>query len=353
MQVRAGDIMTPPEREMHAPLASPAGTQRRGDPSPQEYVREAQRIRILSAMVQLACDRGAQSAVVTDLLRLAGVSRSAFYDLFDDRTDCLLQAFEEAVALATERASARYEIQVEWVERVRAGLFALLGFLDEEPELAQLCIVQALAAPPAILARRGEVLDQLTRVIDEGRVESSLDPAALTAEAAVCGALGVIHSRLLRPGSGALIDLVNPIMSVIVLPYLGGDAARRELARPVADTTPPPANHRRAFDPVGVLDIRLTYRALEILVAIAAEPGLNNRQVGTRAGVMDASAISSMLKRLAGGGLIESTGPGPANGGANAWRLTARGKEVEKTIRRESIPGSRGAHDPVSAPDAL
>ncbi|MFI5037559.1 MAG: TetR/AcrR family transcriptional regulator [Solirubrobacterales bacterium] len=334
--------MTPPKRELHARdgAGPPTRGSRRPDPSLQDYVREAQRMRILSAMVHTACDHGAQSAIVTRVIGLARVSRSTFYDLFEDRTDCLLQAFEEAVALAGERASTAYETQGEWVDRVRAGLFALLQFLHEEPELAQLCVVQALAAPRAILARRGEVLDQLARVIDEGRVESSRDPPALTAEAVVCGAIGVIHARLLRPGSGALIDLLNPIMSIIVLPYLGSDAARRELARPVADITPAPANHRAAFNPVGTLDIRLTYRALQILAAIAAQPGLSNRQVGKRAGVMDESQISKMLARLAGVGLIQSTGPGSANGGANAWRLTPTGKDVERTILRESAAGA-------------
>lgn len=321
--------------------APPALTRGQGDRSPAEYVSGAQRMRILSAMVHLACDRGAQSAIVTDVMRLAGVSRTMFYNLFEDRSDCLLQAFEEAVALAGDRTSAAYETPGEWVDRVRAGLFALLQFLDEEPELAQLCVVQALAAGPAILTRRAEVLDQLARVIDQAREDSSREPPPLTAEGVVCGALGVLHARLLKPGSGTLSELLNPMMSIIVLPYLGAGAARRELRRPVANPTPVPARRTAAFNPLEPLEIRLTYRALEILTAIAAQPGLSNREVGQRAGVLSDSAISKMLARLARVGLIENTGEGQAKGAANAWRLTPRGKELERTIRRESAAGGR------------
>ena len=35
-----------------------------------------------------------------------------------------------------------------WRERIRAGLAALLRFLDEEPALGRLCVVEALGAGP-------------------------------------------------------------------------------------------------------------------------------------------------------------------------------------------------------------
>lgn len=316
-------------------MTPPAPPRRRGHRGPRVYVSEAQRMRILSAMVQVACETGAASATVTDVMRRASVSRTAFYAIFEDRSHCLLEALEEAVALASEPANAAYQRQEMWVDGVRAGLFELLRFFDDWPELAQLCVVQALATPPAILARRAELIDQLARVIDEGREASSHDPPTLAAEAVVCGALGVIHARLLS-GSGALIELLNPVMSMIVLPYLGSDAAGRELARPPTNTTPAALEHRAALNPLEGVNIRLTYRALKILLAVADQPGLSNREVGDRAGVVNDSQIAKMLGRLARAGLIETTVQGQLNGGANAWRLTPRGKEVERMVERHS-----------------
>jgi AcrR family transcriptional regulator len=316
------------------PAAPPS---RRANRRPQAYVMEAQRRRILSAMVHVACEDGAASATVTRVMRRARVSRSAFYAFFEDRSHCLLEAFEEAVALASKPAIAAYEGQEMWADRVRAGLCALLRFFDESPELAQLCVVQVLAAPPAVLARRAEVLDQLARVIEEGGETSSREVSPVTAEAVVGGALGVLHARLLRSGSGPLVELLNPVMSIVVQPYLGGEAARRELARSCAEDTPAVVEYREAFDPLEGVEMRLTYRALEILVAIADQPGLSNRAVGYRAGVPSDTQISKILGRLARVGLIQSAAEGRLNGGANAWRLTIRGKQVARATRRDFI----------------
>jgi AcrR family transcriptional regulator len=302
------------------------------------YVSEAQRMRILSAMVEVACENGPASATVTDVMRRARVSRTAFYAVFEDRAHCLLEALEEAVALAGERPSAAYQRRETWVDGVRAGLFELLTFFDGSPELARLCVVQSLATPPEILGRRAEVIHRLARVIDEGREDTSHEPPPIAAEMMVCGVLGVIHGRLLSR-SGALVELLNPLMNMIVLPYLGSDAARRELERPAGEVTSSELGHKAALNPLEGIDIRLTYRALKVLSAIADQPGLSNRAVGDRADGVNESHIAKMLGRLARVGLIESTAQGQVNGGANAWRLTPRGKEVERKIGRESKSG--------------
>ena len=59
--------------------------------------------------------------------------------------------------------------------------------------------------------------------------------SSLIAEAVVGGAWGILQSRLLEAEPGPLTELVNPLMSVIVLPYIGREAALRELSRPAGD----------------------------------------------------------------------------------------------------------------------
>ncbi|MGA2452177.1 MAG: helix-turn-helix domain-containing protein [Solirubrobacteraceae bacterium] len=84
--------------------------------------------------------------------------------------------------------------------------------------------------------------------------------------------------------------------------------------------------------------MRLTYRTVRVLVAIAAQPGLSNSQISQRAGITDQGQISRLLSRLARLQLIENTGQGQRKGAANAWRLTRRGEAVERTIRHERLP---------------
>jgi AcrR family transcriptional regulator len=198
-------------------------------------IAASQRSRILDAMVRAISEKGLESPTVEQVVRLAGVSKSTFYALFEDRGDCLSAVFEEAVARAAERGEAAYRAQVGWANRVRAGLSAVLEFLDEQPDLARLWVRHAVAAGPATLTRRGELLAAAARVIDAGRAEAApgREPPPSTAESVVGGALGVMHARLLLdPGPRPLAELLSPLMGMIVLPYLGEQAALSEVSRP-------------------------------------------------------------------------------------------------------------------------
>jgi AcrR family transcriptional regulator len=196
-------------------------------------------------MVDVASEHGVESATVARVVARAGVSRKTFYDLFESREACLVAIFDEGVTLASKRVSAAYDPQARWVDRVHAGLLALLTLIDEEPGLARLCVAHALASP-GTLTRRGEVLDRVTRIIDEGRSVSraSRNPPPLAAHGVLGGALGLIHARLITCDSRPLLELMNPLMSMIVLPYLGPAAARREQNRPVPARPPMPRKRK-------------------------------------------------------------------------------------------------------------
>lgn len=79
--------------------------------------------------------------------------------------------------------------------------------------------------------------------------------------------------------------------------------------------------------------MRLTYRTLCVLRAIAGHPNSSNRDIGAVAGMTDQGQISKLLARLEGLGLIANVGDGHVKGAANAWRLTERGEQVEHSLR--------------------
>jgi AcrR family transcriptional regulator len=307
------------------------------DGLPREHVTEIQRVRILAAMAEVASERGAGSASVAHIVSRAGVSRRTFYDLFEDREDCFLAAFDEALAQAALTVVPAYEAQKGWREQIRAGLLALLVFCEEQPALARLCVVEALAAGPRPLERRGEIFDLLVRAVDGGREERPArvpEPSPLAGEGVVGAVLSVIHRRLVAGGEVALTGLLGELMSAIVLPYLGGSAAQKELHRPA----PSPQKRKRLShgDPLEGLDMRITYRTVRALIAIGSTPGASNREVATAAGIADQGQISKLLTRLEHLGLIQNDGSGHAKGAPNAWTLTPRGLEVEQAIRVQS-----------------
>jgi AcrR family transcriptional regulator len=301
-----------------------------------ERVSEIQRTRILVAMAEVACERGAGDVSVGHVVERAGVSRRTFYELFEGREDCFLEAFDEAVARASRYVSAKHDPKVDWAETVRGGLEALLAFLEHEPALARLAVVQSLAGGASALERRRRVLDGLVAAVDAGRKDMNGGPSTtrLTAEGVVGGVVSVIHNRLVSSDSRRLADLVNPLMSMIVLPYLGPDAARKQLERPVA-SAPAPIPLANG-DPLKHLDMRLTYRTVRALSAVATNPGSSNRVIGDVSGIDDQGQVSKLLARLERLGLVENTRTGRVKGATNAWGLTERGKEVASVVTTQA-----------------
>jgi AcrR family transcriptional regulator len=300
------------------------------------HVVEMQRRRMLLAFLELVSEHGLEGAGIGPVCKRAGVSRRTFYEIFDDREACVLVALDWAVQRVSESVLPAYEQERKWSARIRGGLLALLECFDAERGIARLCVVESLRAGPEVSERRKEILDTLALAVEEGRQESKqgegLPP--LTAQSVVGGALSVIHARLLEGDHAPLVDLVGPLMAMIVHPYLGPAAARRELDRP-PPATPATIAHA-AKDPFKGLSIRFTYRTALVLATIATEVGQgshpSNRHIADAAGITDEGQTSRLLRRLQGAGLIENHGEGHTKGEPNAWTLTTHGQAIHQAI---------------------
>jgi hypothetical protein len=122
-------------------------------------------------------------------------------------------------------------------------------------------------------------------------------------------------------------------MGLIALPYLGPAAASREAARSVSRIPGPQLETR---NPLSQLEMRLTYRTVRVLMAIAARPGSSNRIVADAAEVSDQGQMSKLLARLRQLDLIINTGSGAPRGGSNAWTLTDRGWQLHGAIAEQT-----------------
>ncbi len=311
-------------------------------------VAEIQRQRILGAIVQVAAEKGAANVTVAHIVARAGISRRTFYELFEDREACLLTALDEAIGQASAAVLPAYEAQTKWRERIRASLAALLRFLDEEPGLGRLCVVEALGAGDRALERRRQCIAALIAATDEARndIPAAKQPPPMTAEGVVGAVFAIVHARILTRDAATaagktappLTALLGELMAVVVLPYQGHAQAQKELHKPAPQiqTKNPP----RRRDPLEGLDMRLTYRTVRVLMAIAERPGASNRLAAQAAGISDQGQISKLLARLESLGLVQNSGHGHPKGAPNAWGLTARGAEVEGAIRLDGhAPG--------------
>ncbi len=328
---------SPPARPARS---SGSGRRDRSQVAQHERFVEIQRARLLAAAVRAVDELGYPDTSVADITSRARVSRRTFYELFADREECLATVVEDILGLVVAELAAAGLEGSAWRERVRGGLLAILGFLDREPVLARVLVVQALRGGPRVLERREAILAQLAGVVDEGRLLSVRAERCtpLTAEGLVGAAFSIVYARLLKGQRRPLTSLVGELMGMIVLPYQGASAARREQARPAPALSQRSADWRRGAaegveDPLGGVSMRLTYRTARVLEGIAEHPGSSNRQAAERAGIADPGQVSKLLARLERLGLLANTGPGRVKGEPNAWSLTAKGEMVAGSIR--------------------
>jgi AcrR family transcriptional regulator len=292
---------------------------------------------MLAAAVETVEDLGYARLTVAQIIGRARVSRKTFYEVFTDREHCFLGAFDHAIAQARPIVSGAFESESCWLDGIRAALAQLLRLMDEEPGLARLCVVDALAAGRRVQCRRREVLDELAAVIDGGRSSAGSDgePPQLVAEGLVGAVLAVVHPRLLAVDREPLIRLLGSLMSMIVLPYLGAATARVELRMPAPEFRLDTASSRptKRRDPLDGLALRLTHRTVLVLMFIAGHPGASNREIAEGSGIVDPGQTSKLLSKLARLGLAENLSEGEPNWAVNAWRLTERGADLERASR--------------------
>jgi predicted transcriptional regulator len=69
-----------------------------------------------------------------------------------------------------------------------------------------------------------------------------------------------------------------------------------------------------------------------VLEGVAQEPGASNREVAVHAGIQDAGQVSKLLARLERLGLIANGSDSPRKGEPNAWKLTATGATLARSL---------------------
>ncbi|MGA9285294.1 MAG: TetR/AcrR family transcriptional regulator [Solirubrobacteraceae bacterium] len=302
-----------------------------------------QRRRLLRAFCEVAGEQGLEQAGIGQVCKRAGVSRRTFYDIFDDREACFVDALDQALERIEGSVRDACEAEATWAARVAAATATVLEIFDREPATARMCVVESLKASPEILDRRARLLVRIAALVDRGRGEARRAgeeaPSALTAESVVGGALSVIHTRLLDKADRSLSALAEPLTSMILRPYLGSGALRTPKAKRAGEKRVGTVGLQRASEarepvanPFGDLPIRFTYRTARTIAVIAENPGASNRVVGEQAGIADQGQISKLLSRLYRHGLIESQPGGRAKGDPYAWTLTDRGWTVHQTL---------------------
>jgi AcrR family transcriptional regulator len=198
-----------------------------------EEVRASQHARIVQAMTAAVGENGYHGVRVADVVWRAGVSRKTFYELFGGKDDCFAATYGFWIDRLLATTFSAFDSQSEWVDQLRAGLTALLGMLVREPDAARLCFSEVVVAGATTQQRREQARAEIARLFDAPGAPEG--PLGETLRAGRISELGETLRREIAAGrTDQLPGLVPELMCATVLPFLGMDAAQRELNRVTA-----------------------------------------------------------------------------------------------------------------------
>ena len=173
-----------------------------------------QRERLLAAIVEIVADGGYARTSIGELARRAGVARGTFYELFHDKADCFIAAFEEQESKLKQTLGAGEQ---DWPDRaLEAVLEQLLLFAAERPRAFDFLFHEALLAGTEASLLRDELGHWIAVRIREReeRAGEALAPLAAPLELILGGVLRLVtmisKRDTLEPRrlSGELADLV-------------------------------------------------------------------------------------------------------------------------------------------------
>lgn len=185
-------------------------------------------------MVRVAAEKGLQAATVAEVAEMAGVSEAGFYEMFESKEACFLEAYDAVFDVLVAHMSASFEATSgeEWPRRVVAVLRALVELLSVEAGIARMAMVEVSATGGIARTRYRAALARFTPFLDEGRQYSGQgDLPADTAEFAVGGATSMIFDEF-RAGRGPELGKILPqLVFAVLVPYLGSAGAEEEMKR--------------------------------------------------------------------------------------------------------------------------
>ena len=177
-----------------------------------EDSQRSQRERLFGAMVALSSEQGYEATKIGDLVKLAGVSRAAFYDHFKDKKELILSAVD-ALVEPTIALIEHAEDAGTGEARVRQAVEAFMGLAAEQPAATKVCFIEIYAAGPAGEAEVERILDSFERFGIEqlNQIPGRKGTPAQMVRAMLGGLQKVIHKRLYSDEADQLPRLAEDI----------------------------------------------------------------------------------------------------------------------------------------------
>jgi AcrR family transcriptional regulator len=201
---------------------------------PREVVSRNQRRRLVAGVALAMAEHGYARLTVEHVIAAAGVSRTTFYEHFENKQQAVLVAhdvvFERYLGVLLLACNG----VGEWPLKVKAAIAATLAFAVGEPEQAQLIALDALAADVDLTSRVLASTDRLAAPLSAGRQYNprGAELPALIEKALVGAVMAIVSRRLVNGEAETLPELEPQLVELILIPYLGHEEATRVARAP-------------------------------------------------------------------------------------------------------------------------
>lgn len=293
--------------------------QKKLSPGPGRLRKEVvahQSSRIHRALIDAVAERGYESLRVRDIVRRAGVSTRAFYELFSSKDDCFLYSYDRLTRRATRRMVAVQAGEPDWRRRARLIFDELARQIAQDPKGARLVLVDIYRASPACAERARHAQRAFEVVLGESLARSPRGVAIprLMIEGIVAGVAGVARDCLVSGRPIALREMGDELVgwalrfadsTAAELATLDGGSVWRDTLLESSRTTRTRAGSPRdGFDGDHALILKHTadlavkdgYSALTV-ERIRTEANVSRREFGALFGGVEACYAAAVEQR--------------------------------------------------------
>jgi AcrR family transcriptional regulator len=179
-------------------------------------------------LAAVCAEKGYSATTVEAVIVHAGVSRRTFYDLFSDKEDCFIAAYDLIMGrLLREVDEAYFAGERPWAQRLAAVLRAVIELFTAEPAIARLAVVEVLAAGRPAVEHRDAALERFAAFFKAGEAElpAAMEGRALLAQAVIGGVYETLYTSTVEGHVDALSGLLPDLVYCALVPYLGHAAA--------------------------------------------------------------------------------------------------------------------------------
>lgn len=188
---------------------------------PRDFIAGHKRRRMMEAIAELTAEKGYEATKIADIVRRAKVARKTLYDNFDGKEDLFLAAVDFYLSELRARViDACAKSEGPWQRRVDAGLEAFLDFLAEQPVVARMCMIEALAATPRAADRYDAEVHELVELLRAAVPAQSGLPETIE-ETLVGGVAWIANQQIRRGEAEAARELLPELSEFLLSPYQG------------------------------------------------------------------------------------------------------------------------------------